>query len=109
MKCQRVTDPCLHGHRRGADLFELADVRVARCRRGLQRPELLNVVLSDEQQPAAKRREQPLMQADAVRVAFEISELVRKLTTRVRAVDDGRDPTLTRHAAEPLNRKKLAG
>jgi hypothetical protein len=50
----------------GADLLELADVVVGSLRRRLQRPRGLDALAADVEEPGAERREQPLVQADAV-------------------------------------------
>src|SRR5207253_10015578 len=93
----------------GADRLELADVVRLPLRHRLQRPQLRDVLAPDVKQAVADRREQPLVQADAVVVALEIADLEGEVRDRVRAVDDARDAARAREPAQPLHWEQLPG
>jgi len=85
VKRQRIGDGCLQRRRLGPDLLELPDVAVAPRGGGLQRPERRNLIAPDEEDAGAEWREQPLVEADAVRVTFEVAELEREVAERMGA------------------------
>ena len=62
-----------------ADRLELADVVRLPIGHRLQRPGLRDVLAADVQQAVAERRQQPLVQADAVVVALEVAQLEREM------------------------------
>ena len=62
--------------------------------RRLQRPGRRDAIAPHVEEAGAGRREQPLVQADAVVIHLEVAQLEREVRQRVRAVDDGHDAAL---------------
>jgi hypothetical protein len=67
------------------------------------------VLATHVQEARADRREQPLVKAHAVVVAFEVAQLVGEMREGVRPVHDRLDPAGPRHACNVPHRKDLPG
>src|SRR5262245_29465821 len=95
--------------RMSSDLLELANVVILLFIGGHQRPQSLDLGLSDEQKTGAVRSQQPFMQAGAIVVAVKIREFERKMRKRMSAIDDDLYSALSSQLADALDRKDLAG
>ena len=67
------------------------------------------LLLADVEEPGADRREEPLVEARAVVVAFEVVALERKVREGMRAVDEDLDAALARHPDDLADGQDLPG
>ena len=80
-----------------ADRLELPDVVVATLGRGLQRPDLGDLLLPHVQEPRTDGGVEPLVEAHRVVVAVEFGEGKVMMRHRVRAVDEDGNVVAARH------------
>ncbi len=92
MVCQRLAERRPDTPRVRPDGLKLSDVVVLLFRGRLQGPEPWNHLLPHVEAAISDRRQQPLVETDAVGIALEVPQLKRKLSQGVSAVNDGHDP-----------------